>query len=93
MNEITKYVTHSEFAEMMVRVTDSITTSADTINALRTVTLLIVSAIAEQKNIDAQQFMDDISSLIENHYPQDSAIPTVVLDFRAELARALSTKE
>lgn len=92
MEQPEQYVTMSAFLDLMNSVTAAIKTSADTVNALRTVTLLIAASLAKQKNLDAKQFMEDISFMIENHYPQDEGIPTVVLDFRAELAKAIPTK-
>jgi len=93
MNTPQRYVPIEEYMDMMKHVSETLTTTGDAINGLRTVTLLIVSALAKQDGINAKQFMDDISFMIENHYPPEDEIPTVVLDFRAELARTLSTKE
>ena len=78
---------------MVKHTSDAIAAIADATDGLRSVTLLIVAAIAKQDGIDAPKFMADISSMIEGHYRQDEEIPTVVLDFRAELARALSAKK
>ena len=92
MEKTEQYVTLAEYTDMMSRIADTIKVSGNTIDALRTVTLLLAAALAKQKNLDAEQFMRDISFMIDNHYPQDSGIPTVVLDFRAELAKAIPTK-
>lgn len=88
-----RYVPVEEYMNMMKHVQETVAALADATDALRTVTLLMVAALAKQENINPRKFMDDISFMIENHYPPDGTIPTVVLDFRAELARRLSTTE
>jgi hypothetical protein len=83
----------AEYLDMAKHIQEAISALTDATEGLRTVTLLTVAAIAKQPNIDGHKFMDDISLMIENHYPPEDEIPLVVLDFRAELARRLSTKE
>lgn len=93
MTEPQRYVPIDEYIDMTKRITSVITDLGNAADGLRTVTLLIVAAIAKQPNIDGHKFMDDISLMIENHYPPEVEIPLVVLDFRAEIARRLFTKE
>lgn len=92
MNSPQKFITYEEYLDMSKHITDAISSLTDATEGLRTVTLLTAAALAKQKNIDTQKFMDDISFIIENHYPPEDTIPLVVLDFRAELIRQLSTK-
>ena len=88
-----RYVPIDEYMDMVKHIQAAIAALAEATDALRTVTLLTASALAKQKHIDTRQFMTDVSNLIEGHYPQGTSIPMPVLDFRAELAHRLTTKE
>lgn len=83
----------AEYLDMTKHIQEAISALTDATDGLRTVTLLIAAALEKQPSIDGHKLMDDISFMIENHYPPEAEIPLVVLDFRAELARRLSTKE
>lgn len=89
MSEPKKYIDYDEYLDMCKHIEVAISALTSATEGLRTVTLLIAASLAKQKSINAPQLIADISSMIEGHYPQDAVIPTVVLDFRAELARRL----
>ncbi len=92
LQEPQRYAPLDEFLDMSKRITEAIDALGQATEALRVVSLLTAAAISRQKNIDSQQFVNDVSALIESVYSQDEQIPMPVLDFHAELVRRLSTK-
>ena len=63
--------------------------TAESISAVREVTLMIVACIVRQPNINAHQFKDDLEAMVEAQYPQGDLIPLPATDLIAAVHQVL----
>lgn len=62
---------------------------SDQIDGLRTVNIILAVALARQPALDVTLLLADVAGMIESNHEQGAAIPMPVLDFHAELTRAI----
>ena len=79
----------SAIVETLQQVSSTVTKLADTVDALRSIALVISYSIARQPSIDKAQFLADFKTAVDSCYPQDAPIPIVVSDTLAQVHRAI----
>ena len=63
--------------------------AAESIGAVREVTLMIVACIVRQPNIDAFRVKEDLEAMVEAQYPQGDLIPLPATDLIAAVHQVL----
>ena len=81
--------TLAQLMDLMNSVGELTRTTGEQLEALRSVTLVIVSALAKQSGIEKRQLLKDVEDGIDRLYGQDEKIPMPVLDIRAQLIRSM----